>query len=230
MATPGPGCDDTHQDIARAGRRINAHCRSLNPQIRQVHDCRQIGVDYGMVALPQTRMTVDDFLAWAESQPGRYELNDGVVHAMSPENAGHAEAKAAVHAALRAAIRERRLPCHALPDGMTVRTDHGTAYEPDALVYCGTELAPTAIEVPRPIIVVEVLPSTRHIDLSRKLAGYFRLPSVAHYLIVDPVESLILHHARGTGDTIITRIVTTGSISLDPPGLELALADIYGSE
>jgi Uma2 family endonuclease len=44
-----------------------------------------------MIALPGTRMTVDEYLAWAQGQPGRYELLDGVVFAMSPEGAGHAE-------------------------------------------------------------------------------------------------------------------------------------------
>jgi Uma2 family endonuclease len=181
-----------------------------------------------MTLLTKTRMTVDEYLAWAEGQPGRYELVDGTVHAMSPESAGHAEKKAGVHAALLAGIRVRRLPCHALPDGMTVRIDDATAFEPDAVVYCGTKLAPSSVEVPNPVIVVEVLsPSTRHIDLSFKLAGYFRLPSVAHYLIVDPVEPLIIHHARQGDDSILTRIVREGAITLDPPGLELALADIY---
>lgn len=98
----------------------------------------------GMTALPRTRMTVDEYLAWAEGQPGRYELLDGVVFAMSPEGAGHAERKAAVHAALLSGIRARGVPCYALPDGMTVRIDKTTAYEPDALVYCGTKLTPSA--------------------------------------------------------------------------------------
>ena len=34
-----------------------------------------------MTALPQARMTVDEYLAWAEGQPGRYELCDGTVFA-----------------------------------------------------------------------------------------------------------------------------------------------------
>jgi hypothetical protein len=34
-------------------------------------------------------MTVDEFLAWAEQRPGRYELFRGDVHATSPENVGH---------------------------------------------------------------------------------------------------------------------------------------------
>jgi hypothetical protein len=43
--------------------------------------------------------------------------------------------------------------------------------------------------------VVEVLsPSTRYIEASAKLAGYFRLPSVQHYLIVDPDRPTVMHH------------------------------------
>jgi Uma2 family endonuclease len=183
-----------------------------------------------MVAVPKTRMNVSEYLTWAQSHPGRYELSDGEVIAMSPEGAGHAAVKYAVQTALLAGIRARRLPCHMLPDGMTVRIDEITAYEPDALVYCGAKLAPSAVEVPAPVVVVEVLsPSTRRIDAAAKLAGYFRLPSVAHYLIVDPGKPLVVHHARGSGETILTHILTQGTIELDPPGLSVALADFYPS-
>jgi Uma2 family endonuclease len=182
-----------------------------------------------MIALAKPRMNVDEFLAWAVDQPGRYELLRGEVYAMSPQTAAHADTKAAVYNVLLASIRGRRLPCHVFPDGMTVRIDDTTAYEPDALVYCGEKLPPFAIEVSEPVIVVEVLsPSSRQVDHAIKLAGYFMLPSVAHYLIVDPTRSLILHHAR-TGDAILTRIVTEGAIVLDPPGLEFALADVYAA-
>jgi Uma2 family endonuclease len=181
-----------------------------------------------MTALPQTRITVDEYLAWAQGQPGRYELYQGTVHAMSPEGARHAEVKGAVHGALVWGIRARRLSCYALPDGMTVRIDKSSAFEPDALVYWGPKVAPSALEIPNPVIVIEVIsPSSRRIDTSAKVTGYFRLPSVAHYLIIDPAQPLILHHARA-GDTILTRIVRDGGIALDPPGLELALADVYG--
>jgi Uma2 family endonuclease len=183
-----------------------------------------------MAALPNQRMTVDEYLAWAKHQAGRFELLDGVVHAMTPERAAHAEVKLAIHMALVAAVRGRRLPCHVLPDGMTVRVDQSAAYEPDAIVYCGSKLPPSALEVTSPVIVVEVLsPSSQHIDASLKLAGYFRLPSVAHYLIVDPDKPLVIHHSRRGDDSILTRIVCDGLITLDPPGLEVSIADIYGA-
>jgi Uma2 family endonuclease len=183
-----------------------------------------------MMALTKPRMTVDEFLTWAEGRPGRYELFRGEVYAMSPEVVGHTKTKGAVYAALLVGIRQRGLPCHALPDGATVRIDDATAYEPDALVYCGQELPSTALEVPNPVIIVEVLsPSTRRVDVSLKLAGYFRLPSVAHYLIVDPTQRSVIHHARGAGDTILTRVISDGVIALEPPGLELAVSDIYSA-
>jgi Uma2 family endonuclease len=148
---------------------------------------------------------------------------------MSPEAVRHTEVKGSVFATLLAGVRQRGLPCHVLTDGPTVRIDEATAYEPDALVYCGQKLAPTALEVPNPVIIVEILsPSTHRVDVSMKLAGYFRLPSLAHYLVVDPTKPVVIHHARGSGDTILTRIVTDGRITLDPPGLQLALHDIYG--
>jgi Uma2 family endonuclease len=186
--------------------------------------------DSAMTALPQIRMTTDEYLAWAERQPGRYELRNGTLHAMAHERAVHAKIKLALHMALAAAIKARGLPCHVLPDGMAVRIDDTTTYEPDGLVYCGPELPPAAIEVPNPIIVCEVIsPSSERIDTSIKLADYFRVPSVMHYLIVDPEQPLIIHHARRENGSIFTAIVREGTIALDPPGLELALADIYAT-
>jgi Uma2 family endonuclease len=183
-----------------------------------------------MSVLTKTRMTVDEFMAWAEANPGRYELYRGEVYPMSPETLGHGDRKFAICMALRAAIRARALTCHAVPDGATVRIDEKTAFEPDALVYCGEKLSSTAVEVPSPVIVVEVQsPSTRQFDASIKLAAYFRLPSIVHYLIVDPTEPMIVHHARGAGDEIITRVISDGAIVLDPPGLEIALTDIYSA-
>ncbi|MGE0034676.1 MAG: Uma2 family endonuclease [Xanthobacteraceae bacterium] len=176
-------------------------------------------------------MTVDEYLAWVDGRPGQFELYAGVVYAMTPERVGHARIKYAVQSALDAAIRQARLPCRMLPDGMLVRIDQDTAHEPDALVYCGERLADAAVEVPNPVIIVEVLsPSTRHIDASAKLAGYFRVPTVRQYLIIDPDKQLLVHHARGEGDAIATRIVKQGNLRLDPPGIELSVEDIFRSD
>jgi len=180
---------------------------------------------------PPGRMTVDQFLGWAMAQPdgARHELVAGDVVALAPERAAHARRKARIWRALSDSIDAAGLPCEALPDGMTVKIDHHTAYEPDAIVHCGQALADDAVIVPAPLIVVEVLsPSTATRDTGAKLADYLGLPSVHHYLIVRTDRPTVIHHRRGEGDIIETRIVTSGALALDPPGIELDLDRIYG--
>ena len=117
-----------------------------------------------MTTQPRAKMTVDEFLVWAERQPKCHVLVGGEVFAMSPECARLTRVKAAVYVALVRAIRGAALPCEALPDGMTVRIDVRTAYEPDALVYCGERRPGDAIEV-NPMIVAEVVsPGTKGED------------------------------------------------------------------
>ena len=89
-------------------------------------------------------MTVDEYLAWSErqSERRRTELINGQIVTMPSERVVHSRVKGSVHLALLRAVRAAGLPCEALPDGPTVRIDEHTAYEPDALVYCGEAPAP----------------------------------------------------------------------------------------
>lgn len=177
---------------------------------------------------PKVRMTADEFLVWAEGQPGRHELADGEVFSMSPERVRHAVTKFAAQTALRDAIRACGVPCEMLPDGLSVRVDEQTVFEPDALIHCGGRLDPDAMTVPEPLIVVEVLlPSTKQVDTGFKFLGYFRLPSVQHYLILDTERRTVIHHRRGASDSIETRIAASGDLSLDPPGLTLPVAALF---
>ena len=61
---------------------------------------------------------------------------------------------------LESAIRRAGAPCHAMADGMAVRIDKGTVFEPDAHVYCGPELPGDVLISENPIIVVEVISPT----------------------------------------------------------------------
>lgn len=174
------------------------------------------------------RLTREEFRTWAERQPrGRYERVDGRVVAMSPERIGHALVKGRVWRALDRALLEAGAACVAIPDGATVEVDDRTEYEPDVVVTCGETLDLEAVSAPRPVIVVEVTsPSTRAVDAGSKLADYFRVASVQHYLIVSARRREAIHHAR-RGDGIETRIVTEGSIAFAPPGISVALDDFY---
>src|ERR1700728_3595454 len=111
---------------------------------------------------------------------------------------------------------------------MAIRIDPQATYEPDASVVCGARAPADAIEIDNAVIVVEVLsPSTAAIDHGRKLSGYFSLPSVQHYLILNPDRRAVLHHKRGASDAIETRVLTGGVARLDPPGFEVAVEALF---
>ncbi len=184
-----------------------------------------------MSAIANEKMSADEFLVWAETQEGRCELHDGAPVAMSPERIAHGRTKGQVFRCLGGAIVRAQLPCEVLPDGATVRIAQETVFEPDALVYCGRLLPSEAIEVPNPVIVVEVLsPGTAARDHGVKLTGYFSLASVAHYLILDPERRVLIHHRRGHGDFIETRMLTEGFLRLEPPRLEAPVAQMFAAE
>jgi Uma2 family endonuclease len=173
------------------------------------------------------RLSRDEFRQWAEGQKPRYERIAGEPVAMSPERAVHVRLKYRIWAALDRAIKASSLDCEVIGDGITVEIDDDTDYEPDAVVNCGPPIHPDAIVANNPVVVVEVLsPSTQSIDTTDKLADYFRVPSIRHYLIVRARRREIVHHYR-SGDGIVSRIVNLGSIRLDPPGIALDIGEVY---
>jgi Uma2 family endonuclease len=176
-------------------------------------------------------MDVDAFLPWAEGRQGRWELRDGQAVMMSPERALHALIKYAAQESLKSAIRKAGLACRMFPDGMTVRIAARTAFEPDALVVCPPPTDLNTMEIPNPVIVVEVLsPSTAADDHGIKLDGYFSLASVSHYLILDPDRRVMIHHRRGNAGAIETRVLREGAVVLDPPGFEAQVATFFATE
>lgn len=178
-------------------------------------------------------MTVDEFLDWRDEQPGdqRYELAHGEVCAMGRESVAHARLKLAATLALSNAVRNAGLPCEAIIDGPGVAISNHSYFVPDVIVVCGKRLDGDQSLIEDPVIVVEVLsPGTKVFDVEEKLAYYFEKPSIQHYLIVSGKSKLVVHHRR-TGETRAeTTIVREGTITLDPPGITVAVAALFAEE
>ena len=174
------------------------------------------------------QMTVDEFLVWAEDQEGRWELHDGAARRMTPERIDHVRTKGEAFVALSFASRRAGCDCEVFGSGGGVQIDQRTVYAPDGAIVCGPELPDHAILLVNLIVVVEVLsPATAAIDHGRKLSGYFSLPSVEHYLILDPDRRVAIHHKRGQGEAIETRVLSDGAVKLDPPGFEVAVEALF---
>lgn len=172
-------------------------------------------------------MDVEAFLAWVKGRPGRFELHGGEVVAMAPERLEHVEVKTHVQVALRDGVKKANLDCRGVGDGIAVHVSDLKWYQPDALVYCGPRAPRDATRIDNASIVVEVSsPSTSNIDEQQKLVGYFSVPSVQHYLIIYP-DKPILHHQRQLDGSILTKIMSAGTLRLDPPGIEIDVATLF---
>lgn len=179
------------------------------------------------------RMTVEDFLAWTEEQPddARYELVAGIpLRLMATTNIRHARIRRNASDALRAAIAASGRSCEVFDagPGVAVGLDGDECRIPDLVVTCAPAIDETARLVPEPVIVVEVAsPSTRLADVNDKVEFYGGIASIQHFLVIEQDRRRAVYHGRGPGGGLEPRILRAGEILLDPPGIRLALDELY---
>ncbi|MEL6746537.1 MAG: Uma2 family endonuclease, partial [Pseudomonadota bacterium] len=84
-------------------------------------------------------------------------------------------------------------------------------------------------KVPDPFFVAEVTsPSTyRNIDPVLKVGAYESLPTIQHYLIINPLGLPLIHRQRDANGAFQVQLVDEPLLTLDPPGLELDLRTIF---
>ncbi len=173
-------------------------------------------------------MTAEGFAAWAEERPEKHwELFEGVPELQQSQTWGHAHFRFLIARALDNAIARSGLKLFLGLDGIVVKAGPKTAFEPDVVIFTGT-MDYQAIITPDPIVAVEVLsPSTQKKDSTVKLRGYFDVPTIQHYLIVNWEDREIIHYCRSGEGLAKPSIVRDGVLKLDPPGIEIAHADIF---
>jgi len=179
------------------------------------------------------RMTVGEFLDWSEEQPdeARHELVRGLpVRLMAPTNLRHARIQRNASEALRRAIAAAGAPCEVFDagPGVAVGLEGEECRIPDVVVTCAAAIDETARLVPEPMIVVEVAsPSTRLADVNDKVEFYSRIASIRHYLVIEQDQHRVVYHGRGPSGVLEPRILRGGNIIMEPPGISLALAELY---
>tara|TARA_R110002072_G_scaffold203411_1_gene361379 strand:+ start:88 stop:633 length:546 start_codon:yes stop_codon:yes gene_type:complete len=124
--------------------------------------------------------TYSDYCQWE----GRWELIDGIPHAMSPQPSGkHQRVCLELVSQLRDALSNCNKCEASLP--MDWKIGENTVLQPDLFVACFPFIDSKFIDR-APALVVEVLsPSTRTKDLTVKRAIYLD-QKVKYYLIMDP--------------------------------------------
>jgi len=172
----------------------------------------------------QRLWSVDEFFAWQEKQPDRYELVDGFpLRMMAGAKNVHDDIVVNVLSELRGS------GCRPFTADGSVETKPGQIRRPDIGVDCGRR-DPNGTKANSPRVVVEVLsPTTRDFDTIGKLDEYKIIETLERILVIEPNAAEIIVWVRGTDRSWRKSLHKGLDQEVDMPeiGVTLSLAEVY---
>ena len=132
------------------------------------------------------RLSVEEYLAWEETNFEKHEYIDGEVRCMAGAKGRHNRIMSNTSTAIGRQLDDS--DCYLLSSEMRVKAAESRYVYPDLSAVCGEAqfARENEMELVNPILLVEVTsPSSMEIDHYEKKALYFELPSIQAYLIID---------------------------------------------
>jgi Uma2 family endonuclease len=170
--------------------------------------------------------TLDDFLAWEEQQPERYEFVDGVVRMMVGGTAAHNAIAVNVTSWLHQSLRGSGCQVFSSDMKLVARATGEGAY-PDVMVTCRPP-APTDTLATDPMLVAEVLSrSTADRDRGSKFEMYKAISSLRYYLLISQDRRLVDLYRRTDAGWDLVRMSGDGVVELPELGVGMPLDSIY---
>ncbi len=181
-----------------------------------------------MTALPETHLSVADYLAFEEAASVRHEYIGGRIHAMAGTSERHNLIALNIATFLHGKLRGG--PCRAYMSDFKVRLEinrDDLFYYPDIMVSCIREGVETHY-LRYPKLIAEVLsPSTEAIDRREKLLNYRSIPTLDEYLVVaQDTPEVTIHRRRGAWQAILLKS-PDDVVELESLKLSLTVAQIY---
>jgi len=183
-------------------------------------------------APPRDRMTVEEFLAWADDgSPEKWQLMDGEPFATALARTGHGVIQANLAFLLTGALRARNSPCVTLTEPAVqprVRSAINLRM-PDLAVTCAA-FSPDQVVLPNPVLIVEILSPSNEPTTWDNVWAYTTIPSVQEILVVHSIRmrvELLRRQADGSWPEEPLLIEADGTLTLDGAGLTCALPELY---
>jgi len=174
------------------------------------------------------KMSVEQFLDFAENAEERYEYIDGEPIEMTGGKLNHFRLINRLQQLLESLLPDS--DCEVLGSGMLLRVGDASLVSPDVIVVCGEPETESDTRILlNPILVVEVTsPSSIDYDRVVKRDFYESVDSIQAYLIVDQHRMLVELYARGeTGWHLQTFSQSDDELQLEALNCSLSLRDIY---
>ncbi len=182
-----------------------------------------------MAVQTPVRLTVEEYLAWEETNFEKHEYIDGEVRRMAGAALKHNQI--AMNTGVAIANQIANSGCIVLSSDMRVKVGAARYFYPDLTVVCGEAqfARDNEMELLNPVLVAEVTsPASLDIDRGEKRDFYFDLPSVQAYLIIDQDRPCLELCTRADDGWHTATFTDLGDfVPLRPLNCNLALADVY---
>ncbi len=175
------------------------------------------------------RLTVEEYLAWEETNFEKHEYIDGEVRCMAGAKGKHNRIMMNIAVSVGRQLDDSE--CFLLSSEMRVKAAETRYVYPDMSAVCGEEeyARDNEMELVNPVLVIEVTsPSTIDIDRGEKMDLYFEIPSIQAYLIIDQhrvCAELSIRSESGWRTTLFETL--DDAVPLDVLHCKLPLAQVY---
>jgi len=179
------------------------------------------------MALPALKLSLNDFLAWENTQAGKHEFYRGEVLAMVGARRVHGVVAGNLFGMLRNALKGTR--CRAFMSDMKLQPTADTLFYPDVFVTCDEADLRTDQVFRQPTLVAEVLSdSTAAFDRGLKFAAYRQITALREYLLVDPATRRVeLFRRNERGNFELLDLTGAATVELASLGVVLPAAELF---
>jgi Uma2 family endonuclease len=188
-----------------------------------------------MVAVPKipSRMTLDEFLAWAPGDNQIWQLVDGRPEAMAPANRTHGAIQGEMGGLIRDHLRQRHSPCSLIvTPGVVPRIQSDMNFRiPDLAVTCSDYQAEETT-ITDPVLIIEILSPTNQAETWTNVWAYTTIPSVKEILVLHTAAIGADLLRRNPDGTWPERPITLGpgeDLVLDSIGFRAPLTTAYAT-
>ena len=130
-------------------------------------------------------MTPQEYLAWEEQQPMKYEYIKGKVFAMTGGTLPHNSIALNLASAFKAHLRGKGCKVF-MADAKVGVSEKGPFHYPDVMVTCDSRDLSARKVAYHPCLIVEVLsPGTEGLDRGQKFKLYRRIDTLKEYVLID---------------------------------------------
>jgi len=176
-----------------------------------------------------SKMTVEEYLAWEHTQTERHEYFAGEVFSQAGGTRRHSLIGSNVLGEIQHMLKGHRCEAHGSDMKVHIEATGYLAY-PDVSVVCPPIQGASDDVITNPVLLVEVLsPSTADFDRGTKFDHYRQIPSLQEYLIFAQDEPHVEQRTRTSDGLWLLRVVTgiDQALSLASIKTSLTLRDAY---